>query len=394
MITGGFQGTRVACAAWFVLSSCAVTRPVPLDSDSSRGAPEGDRPGAIHVHRSLQPCFEASEWREADRLFRGDRHWIGADGASSVDLGDGRTLWLFSDTWIDGSGKGSRRGATMVSNTVAVQTGTNPAAATIRFYWGRGNDGAPAAIFPDRGDERHWIGSGVRVGDRLVIFLGRIRATNTGLGFEAVGWSAVMIENPDAEPPAWRVRPLHTPVNSSGIMVGFAASLRHGDHVHAFGAADPVEAHPIYVARWSADAVRRGALMEPEWWAGDRLGWVSEPSPAFRRPILQRGASELTIHRDSSTRRFLAVLTSGFGAADIVMMTAPAMTGPWSAPRLLYRPPEYHRPKAMIYSAKAHPQLAGADLVLTYSTNSFDFAEHFADSSMYYPRFVRMTRCE
>lgn len=134
--------------------------------------------------------------------------------------------------------------------------------------------------------------------------------------------------------------------------------------------------------------------MQPGWWAGDRLGWVSDSSSAFRRPILQRGASELTIHRDPATKRFAAILTSGFGPADLMMMTAPAMTGPWTAPSMLYRPPEYRRPRAMIYSAKAHPPLAGADLVLTYSTNNFDFADHFADTSIYYPRFVRMTRCE
>jgi hypothetical protein len=44
------------------------------------------------------PCFEASAWREADQIFRRDPHWVGADVASSVDLGGHRTLWLFGDT--------------------------------------------------------------------------------------------------------------------------------------------------------------------------------------------------------------------------------------------------------------------------------------------------------
>jgi hypothetical protein len=48
----------------------------------------------------------------------------------------------------------------------------------------------------------------------------------------------------------------------------------------------------------------------------------------------------------------------------------------------------------MIYSAKAHPELAGADLVLTYSTNTFQFSEHLTDSLIYYPRFLRLTRCK
>ena len=44
----------------------------------------------------------------------------------------------------------------------------------------------------------------------------------------------------------------------------------------------------------------------------------------------------------------------------------------------------------MIYQGKAHPGLAGGDLVLTYSTNSLDLKNLFADAEIYYPRFVRL----
>jgi hypothetical protein len=48
----------------------------------------------------------------------------------------------------------------------------------------------------------------------------------------------------------------------------------------------------------------------------------------------------------------------------------------------------------MIYAGKAHPELTGADLILTYATNTFKFEEYFTDSLIYYPRFVRLTRCQ
>lgn len=107
-------------------------------------------------------CFEASPWREADRLFRGEPNWLGADVASTVDLGDGRVLWLFGDTWIDPTGAGTRRGASLISNSVAIQTGTDPTTSAIEFYWGRHADGSPDALFPDRGAESLWFGNGVR----------------------------------------------------------------------------------------------------------------------------------------------------------------------------------------------------------------------------------------
>ena len=61
---------------------------------------------------------------------------------------------------------------------------------------------------------------------------------------------------------------------------------------------------------------------------------------------------------------------------------------------MLYRPSEFYQPDIMIYAAKAHPELFGADLLLTYATNSFRlFQEHMRDTLIYYPRFLRLTRC-
>jgi hypothetical protein len=346
-------------------------------------------PGPVKV-----PCFEASAWREADRLFHRDPHWVGADVASSVDLGGGRILWLFGDTWIDPSGKGTRRAARMVSNSVAIQTGTDPTTAAIRFYWGTTAGGRADALFPDRNGESLWFGNGVRVDDRLVLFFARTRRrTGTGLGFEHVGWTAVMVQNPDDEPSAWRVRPLETPANPLGILVGFAAVLRRGEQVYALGSENPVKSHPIYAARWAVDEVRRGYLGQPEWWAGESRGWIPDSSSVQRWPLFEDGQSELTVHEDEATQRFIGVQTLGFGSADVMMRAAPLLTGPWSAPRMVYRPPEHYRPNVMIYAAKAHPELTGGDLVLTYATNTFEFTGQLQDSLIYYPRFVRLTRC-
>jgi hypothetical protein len=339
------------------------------------------------------PCFEAAAWREADRLFRGDPHWRGADVASSVDVGGGRTLWLFGDTWIDPSGNGTRQGAHMVSNSLGVQEGSDPSTARMSFHWGRAADGGPDAFFPDRDGESLWFGSGVRVEDRLVLFLGRtVRNTGSGLGFDHVGWTAMLVENPDDEPPAWRLRALTTPPNPFGILVGFAASFRMGDHVYALGSPNPLKTHPIFAVRWPVHRVRQGELADPEWWAGERVGWVADTSSVQRWPLFDHAQTELTVHQDPGTGRLLAVHTQGFGSADIVMRAAPTLTGPWSAPRMIYRPPEYYRHQVMIYAGKAHPHLAGADLALTYATNSFRFADH-ADPSIYFPRFVRLSRC-
>jgi hypothetical protein len=88
------------------------------------------------------------------------------------------------------------------------------------------------------------------------------------------------------------------------------------------------------------------------------------------------------------------VASYGFGATTIGVRTAPAVTGPWSAPLEVYRPPESDEPRVFVYAAKAHPQLVApdaADLVITYATNSFEFSDLFTpqgERELYWPRFV------
>jgi hypothetical protein len=129
----------------------------------------------------------------------------------------------------------------MVSNSVAIQTGTDPSTARMAFYWGRDAVDNPAPFVANRGSERLWFGNGVRVVDRLVLFLNRTVSTDTGLGFESVGWTAVLVDNPDAEPSAWQIRSLETPSNPLGILVGFEAIWHSDSHVYAFGSADPIK---------------------------------------------------------------------------------------------------------------------------------------------------------
>ena len=347
------------------------------DTDVWRRGKERPLPVAV-------PCFEASAWREADQLLHRDPHWVGGDVASSVDLGGGRILWLFGNSRIDLTGTGTRKGTPRVSNSVAIQTGTNPATAKIVHYWGTDADGRPAALFPDRNDEFLSFGRAVRVQDRLVLFFSQnISTPGIGLGFESIGWTAVMVENPDAEPSAWEVRELETPANRLGVAVGVKAVFQQGDHVYGLGPQEGVKSGPVFAARWPAADVQRGDLLEPEWWAGERLGWVPNSSNTPRRPLFEHGQSGASIHVDQVTQRYIAVHSVGFGRAEVSMRAAPTLTGPWSGPQMVYRPPEYYQPKAGIHSAQAHPELAGGDLVLTYVTNAGG-----------YPRFVRLTRCE
>ena len=110
--------------------------------------------------------------------------------------------------------------------------------------------------------------------------------------------------------------------------------------------------------------------------------------------MLLAGASEFSVFHVPRLGGYLYLESHGFGASEIAIRTAPALTGPWSDRQTVFRPPESGREKVLVYAGKAHPQLAGADLVVTYATNSLDVAAMVRDTSLYYPRFVKLTISE
>lgn len=332
--------------------------------------------------------IEAAPWPEADALFRKDPRWLGGDDAYSVDLGEGRVLWLFADSFIATSLAGVRREARMVRNSVAIQKGYDPTSATIRFYW-RAQDGKPASFFRESKGAWYWPGHGIRLGKTLLVFLMEVRRTSKGLGFEVFGWKAVAIRNPNEEPSRWRVRWLNVPRNDFGVIVGSASILRIGEYVYAFGAEEP-GIHNVYVVRWHVSRAIRGDLREPEWWTDGADGWTAQ-SLLSKRPaaVFSGGQTEFTVHYEQRLKRFIQVQTEGFGAADMAVRWANSLTGPWSVVQRFYRPSESGRADAFVYAGKSHPELTGADLVLTYVANSMNFGQLISDTNIYYPRFLR-----
>jgi Domain of unknown function (DUF4185) len=333
-------------------------------------------------------AVKAAAWPQADRLFHSDPLWLGGDGAFSVDLGRGRILWLFGDSFIATKSGQTRRQATFVRNSVAIQTGYNPAHATIRFYYGH-RQAKPASFVSSEGVNWFWPMQGVRLGHRLLLFYMReARDPNKhSLGFQSIGWNAFLINNPDTPPPQWRLRKLTGPEASGKLLIGMAL-LRQGDFLYAFDVNNGDRGNfDTYLLRWPVAAAEAGQLSAPQWWCGARDGWQS--SPVRRQVVISNAGSEFSVQRDP-LGGYLEVSGRGFGASVIVLRHARQLEGPWSPPLTVYRPPESNAPHAFVYGAKSHPELRGADLILTYVANGPN-QRLATDMSIYFPRFVRLT---
>lgn len=347
------------------------------------------------------PSFESGvAWPAAERSFHSEPRWLGADAVLSIPLDDRRTLWLFGDTFVATSPRLVRHESTMVRNSVALQTGTSLERAELDFAW-RSDGPSPSSFFPERGEEFFWPGHGLVLdAGPLVVFLFRMKNTpGVGLGFECVGGSIAVIDDPSRPLDAWRPRITDAPAWPFDAMTATAV-VRDGDHVVALAIAQH-GTHAGTLVRFRDDELARGSFDGAQWWCGTERGWrasadVGADGPTF---VIDDAGAEASLHRDPRSGWFVHVASYGFGASTIGVRTAPALTGPWSAPTHVYRPPESDGPRPFVYAAKAHPEQATDDesLVVTYATNSLEFGDLFTPEGVvgrYWPRVIRVPRRE
>lgn len=340
------------------------------------------------------PRFHATEWPEADRLFRGDPHFVGADGAYSVALPGDRVLWFFADTFVDAAGTGKRTSdrVRMVGNSLAIQHGLDPRSARFEFLLQTHAEGVPRPYFPDVESDRFWPGGSVRLDDRILVFLMRVHPVSTGLRFEITGWRTAVLSGIDGATESWHCELSEPKSDALGIHVGAGPVLADDSFVYAFSPAEP-GGTKVYLARFARGKAIRGELDQHEWFAGD-AGFVACDSGTAPLPVFEAAAPEFTIHFDAPSRRYLAIEATGFGAADLNTRYADALIGPWTEIEFLHAPTLKAREGTLIYQGKAHPELQvdGVDLVVTYCSNDLDFSRLVRDDAIYFPRFVKLTR--
>lgn len=336
------------------------------------------------AHANLQ--VESTPWPEADRLFRSDPRWLGGDAAFSTDLGNGRVLWMFGDSFIAQKVGATRRQSAFIRNGVAIQTGYDPSHATIKFYTAM-RRGHPTDFAPSERPYWLWPLHGIRLGDHLLLFYARMApdTNKDSLGFQSVGWNALMVEKPDAEPTQWKPRRLDGPETQGKMLFGMSL-IHDAENIYAFVSDN--EKLNAYLLRWPLADATAGRLSSPSWWCGESEGW--QPNPAHRQIVIRNAGTEFSVQHNPHGAGFIHVKSEGFGATTIVFRVAPRLEGPWRPPQRLYRPPESDHPDAFVYGGKSHPELSGADLIVTYIANGSD--ERLAtDMSIYFPRFVRVS---
>ncbi len=378
------------------------------------------------------PNYQATPDVEWDAVFSRTEGWTGGDVAGTVDLGDGRTVWVFGDSWIGKVSHGRHAsGSHMINNAIAIQRHSSlgkeraPTYDGIEFFWGPANTTRkPTAwIVPDIAPDTHWYwptGGGIVVPGtngkrRLVLFLFHLTKRgekDSAWNFKHVGSAMAIVDNPGEPADKWKVRQMAIPYT-----VGTADSDREGPtrntnwgvgallkterrknvlmtylYVYGIYNAHRLNKH-LMLARVPVTEIER--LSQWQFYAGDGR-WSSRMRDAVH--IAEKMASELSIDEyvDSGRRKYLMVHSEPAFGRRILVRTAPMPEGQWSSPTPVYTVPGLDRGKDYFtYAAKGHLHLSRkSELLVTYIINANNIWDMAVDAAIYRPRFVRVPMAE
>jgi hypothetical protein len=305
-------------------------------------------------------------------------------------MADGRTLWLFGDSFIGAPGQRDRRGSRFVHNTVAISTCSPDGAFSIDYEWGRAADGTPEA-FLERGEGGWWwLFDGFVHAGRLYLGLLEVEHSEPSgalaMPFAFTGVQLARVANPQAPPRDWRVE--RVGLSSHARALPASALVVHGSYVYLFTFLNPGgDRYPRGLARLplrTLDGRTSSVEGSLEYLARDG-SWKPGLEAGDLRILMDDSATEMSVHFHPEIGKWLALYNypevgdefpAERPADEIWIRTAAALEGPWSEPLRLHSIPELASgsksdPNTGCYAAKEHPQFSSQRLTVTYVCNLF-----------------------
>jgi len=339
--------------------------------------------------------------------------WLGADGAYSIPLGAGRSLWLFADTFVGAASARTRTQANgFIHNTIAISTcsGSN---CSFQYYWPGMGASQPGPVFAAPGTDWFWPMDGFTSNGTLYVALMQMHGTGSGgaFGFAYSGAQLASIANPTAPPSQWVIT--YQQLNTGGSAVpgvSIVANQGPGGNPNPL---DPQGARYAYfftaVGSPPSQALLRipladlNSLARPgnsDWQYLSASGaWEPWQSTATALPsdnvvVIKPGATEMTVRYHAATNQWIAVYPQGLDNASGYSLSS-SLIGGWGAPEQLYAYPEMqssnanYTPHVFCYAAKEHVEFESAgQLFFTYACNSTVESDITQNMNLYHPVVV------
>lgn len=314
----------------------------------------------------------------------------GADGEYSVLLPDGRTVWIFGDSFlgtVNPDRSREKRTPWFVRNAVAVQE-----ADTLRSLYNVVDGWETSLVVPPgapRGKQFaedslwYWPGDGFIENGKLKVFMTAFYQAKAGdWGFAWVSANLATFSLPDIK--LEKIDHFNYP-GESEIHWGHAVCDGDTKFTYIYGAEDKTK--NLYCAR-----APKGNITAPwEFWTGS--GW-SKHSKESKPTLAIQGSEQFSVFKLDG-KYVLVVQEGGFMTGEIVSYWSDNPYTGWKNRKVLChtRLPEDVASTANLfaYNSLAHPQfIKDGQLLISSCINSFVVEDVFRDASKYRPVFQRV----
>lgn len=349
--------------------------------------------------------------------------WLGADGAYSIPLGNGSSLWIFADTFVGPATATSRTQSNgFIHNSIAISTCTSQSC-SYQYYWTGMNSSNQGPVFSVPGSSTDWFWpmDGFVYNGTLYLALMQMHATGSGgaFGFAYSGAQLASISNYTASPSQWSIT--YQPLNTGGsavpgvsIVVGQGANGNpdptnpQGANYAYFFTMVPTSASstPPYLALLRLPLAQLNTAGRPgntNWeYLTTGSSWSAWPDtdttlPEDNAAVLNPGATEMTVRYHASTNQWIAVYPLGLDNTAQYAISS-SMTNGWGQSESLYSYPEMqsgnpnYTSNVFCYAAKEHTDLESAgQLVFTYACNSTQASDVTDNMNLYRPVVVQQS---
>jgi hypothetical protein len=369
------RGPLLALAATLLVALAPVAPAVAVGS------------GDLVVERVRPATAEQRAW---ERYGDSGTGWSGADSTYSVALPDGRTAWLFSDTFLGKVDQDHTRPADVpfIHNSIVVEHGgrrstlhggTPERPESLIGPTPPGPPTDPANVNP----YWYWSGDGIVAGGKLRVFY--LKFVTTGSGQWDFRWDSTAIATFSL--PDLRLESLTPTYGQWGAgthdVTWGAGLLRDGRDIYVYGVEDLGLVKYMHLAR-----ARGGDLMGSwEFWTGS--GWSSDPDASAR--LMDGVSNEYSVTKVGDDQYVLITFdTNVLFGKEIVAYIADRPTGPFTRRQHVWDAPEVGG-NIFAYNAHAHPVNGhSGKLLVSYNVNSFVVQDVYDDVRNYRPRFLEV----
>lgn len=306
--------------------------------------------------------------------------WTGGDVAYSHLLPDGRSMWLFGDSFVDTVYPNRRRPVgPFIHSTIVL---TNPQGLFTTLYNGTVNN--PKPFFKAEEPHQLWPNCAFISKDEKHIYVIMVIIKSTGegglFGFETVGNAVSVLSLPDLALEKTIV------INKNPKVDWSSSTYEEGDYVYIYGA-ESTDKLPytkyMHVSRTS----RSHPLQDIEFYTG--TGWSYDSSKSAR--ILSGVSQQYSVFKEQN-KYYLLSQEGIFLSPTIYLWNAASPVGPFTRKRKVYTTPQADGKNIITYNAIVHTQfMQNGKLLVGYSTNSLDGSDMFKNADTYRPYFVWMS---